>query len=331
MALSMCVAQVAGIDLSGWLDPINMPGVRISADVIVPQSITLPETPQRAQVNDTLNFRIPDAICAGTIRVEAEVFVENFGGDGNVPGISERVSANFGSFTFHRRRRLKIRFIPVKLNADPNGVLTASSRFENPPTDEQCRDFILRSMKFIPAHADVSRLDGWSTEISIATISITTPDGTTTTLDSPIPTGSQSLNFDVKANLFLEWVGLNHDQDNGEIWAILVPSDSSWGRAHIGAGEFLTRMTVDSAAHELAHCLGQEHISTPCPRGRPAIGGDTPASWGEDGGAVVDVPFDIGGNGTVTSSTGVWELMTYCDPRFTSPKRWRRLFERIGE
>jgi hypothetical protein len=326
----MRVLGADGTPLLDWQDPINTANSTTSP--ATPNSaafITVPTILNRAMVNDTLNFRIPDEFCTGTIGIEVEAFVENFsppraGG----PGFTEHVFARFDGFEFKRRRRLKIRFIPVKLDADPNGVLTISSAFSNPPTDAQCSNLILKSMKFIPTQADVSRLEGWSAEISITTVKIYTPWGSFV-LERPLPVASSSPVYDILANLFLEWAGANHNQDDGEIWAILIPSTQLWGRAR--GKEFLVRMTPDAAAHELSHCLGQEHISVLCPNGSQASGGDTPHDWREDGGEVKDVPFDIGINNTVTDPVGVWELMTYCGTRWTSPKRWKMLFESIGE
>ena len=41
--------------------------------------------------------------------------------------------------------------------------------------------------------------------------------------------------------------------------------------------------------------------------------------------------FDIARNSTVVDGDeGVWDVMTYCSTRWTSPQRWEWLFDYIG-
>jgi hypothetical protein len=129
-------------------------------------------------------------------------------------------------------------------------------------------------------------------------------------------------------------------EDHDAYWAVLVPSTGVWGKANGTPGrEYITPMHAISGGHELAHCLNQHHIAgAGCsgggnPAANPFEPTTDPANW-EDGGGIpadVAVPFDVIRNRTVTDEEdGVWDLMTYCQTRWTTPQRWQMMFDFIG-
>ncbi len=200
--------------------------------------------------------------------------------------------------------------------------------------------------------SSIERLDDWSVKLSFADrpfLTVYAPWGPVL----EVPYWRQSLTYDVYANVYLwylatlrlcDWADTlsicTEDQD--AIWAVLVPV-STWGEAtgH-PSREFTCSMDHRQCAHELAHCLGQQHLAnTGCPNAdNPNTGGDAitdAANWGDfDGGRIPEakaVPFDVIQNSTIIEGVaggGVWDLMTYCGTRWTTPRRWKLIFDFVG-
>jgi hypothetical protein len=247
---------------------------------------------------------------------------------------------------FFERKPLVLRFIPAEVTpdvADGNPTITMATT-SNPPTADECRTFLIETMGPLPVTADsIERLDGFSVTLSLDRIVLATPWFTW-----DINSGwSESLAYDVEANAFTYLLGLLRlcelgttfglcAEDHDAIWAVIVPVTGVWGRAN--DREFITPFTVRTSTHELAHCLGQEHLANSgCSGGNnPITGGSdiTDAANWEDSGQIVEdkaVPFDVLRNQTVTDSdNGVFDLMTYCPTRWVTSRRWNRIFDHVG-
>lgn len=292
--------------------------------------INLPTNPNLGVTNHTVNFLIPEALCRGTLDIEVELRVYDGGGSDGIRGYSETVRQRFDGFQFRERKPIRIRYIPVTVEQDATGTLNLAPGISNPPTDEECRDLIDASMQQIPTTAEsISRHDSYSIRISLERTIIETPFGEF----------SRSLDYDIFGNTHLEWIriiricafldltGLLCPEDDDAYWAIIVPSEGGWGRAHIGGREYLTPYRASTAAHELAHCLDQLHLGVQCANGSSAPGGTDPADF-ENAGVVTGVPFDILNNRA--GSINDLDLMTYCSNRWASAQRWRQMFDFVG-
>ena len=339
---------------SAWFSPINGAATQ-APDPPSPNPnafITLPASVDRTLTNDTLNFLIPAGLSEGTIDIEVEIRVDDFGAPPGESGLDERVGRTFENFTFVARRPLKIRYIPARVNLNVNNVaISLSPDFSNPPTDQECRDFLLETFKYFPSTPDsIERRDDDEVTLEAGRVVIRTALGTFPINFSALPISSESALFDVYANVVLEWYGLVKACDlagiggfvcpdnDDEIWVILVPIDRGvWGRAHWAAAVCITPMRLVSAAHEMAHTLNQHHITpVSCPGGGGAVGDDPtsdPATWEDSSQILPDkvVPFDVIQNIAVTGdSDGLWDLMTYCGRKWTHQQRWDMLFNEIG-
>lgn len=337
---------------SVWFSPVN--GVDANPpDPPLPDpaaSIDLPENPDPTQTDDTLNFVIPEARCEGTMDIEVEMRVDDFGPP-DAPGFDERVSETFEEVvTFEPRRSLKMRYIPAEFVEDPDGNEEFDVVASNPPTEDECRDFLMETFKFLPTMpSSIERLDGIDCILHADRADIETPWGT-----FPINSGwSESLQYDVEANSILIWLavlracemisfaGVECTEDSDSYWVVIVPVEGSWGKANNTPGrEYLTPMTVVSGGHELGHCLNQHHlIGANCAGGGDPIANPLepttdPANW-DHGGEIATgaaVAFDVIQNETITDPVdGVWDLMTYCQKRWTTPQRWEMIFDFIGD
>lgn len=342
----------SGGSWSSWFSPVNNV-VSNLPDPPLPDpgaSIELPAVPDPTRTNDTVNFVIPEALCTGRIDVEAEVRVDDFGAPPGGPGISERASRTFENIVrFRRRRRLKMRYIPATIVPDPNGNIQITITGPNPPTLTAARSFLLETFKLIPTMpSSIERLEGFNVTLHADRFVVQTLWG-----DFEFNSGwSESLQYDVEANVFTYLLGILRmcelfgatgiicAEDHDAYWAVLVPTNGVWGRANgVGGREYITPMNAISGAHELAHCLNQHHLpGTGCggggsPSADPFEPTTNPANWTDGGGIPTDVavPFDVIRNRTITNSDdGVWDLMTYCPTRWTTPQRWQMLFDHIG-
>ena len=346
------VHQQSG-SISAWFSPINGAATQ-APDPPSPNPnafITLPASVDRTLTNDTLNFLIPAGLSEGTIRIEVEIRVDDFGAPQGASGLDERVSSTFESFSFVARRPLKIRYIPARVDLNVNNVaISVLPNFSNPPTDQECQDFLRETFKYFPSTPDsIERLDDDEVTLAAGRVVIRSRLGTFPIDLSALPISTESVWFDLDANATLEWYGLVKACDlagiggfvcpdnDDEIWVILAPITGVWGRAHWAAAVCITPMRLVSAAHEMAHTLNQHHIVSPgCGDGDGAIAFDStsdPATWEDSSQILPDkvVPFDVIQNIAVTGdSNGLWDLMTYCGRKWTHQQRWDMLFNEIG-
>ncbi len=345
-----------------WLAPINnataeppnLPESSATAKIDLPAAANR----RRDRTNDTLNFIIPANLCEGTIRIEVEIFVDNYASvvEGEMRGFSERVSfISDDEYNFLESKPIEIKYIPVEVTG-PSDTIEIAEDISNPPSKEECEKLIREALQFLPTTASsISKLEQ-TVEISIGTeinISVDTPLGPVS-----IPYKRDSLDFDIVATLTLEWFRAKHLADmDGAYWVLMVPTTGPWGRANwVPSFECLVSMgwhedyndrwpswssPAAHVAHELAHCLNQYHL-TVCDAADfpPAPNGESdPASW-PNGGQILNngddsnddvVPFNIIQNSVVSNIEEgvVWDLMTYCVPKWTSPRRWQWLFDYI--
>ncbi len=314
---------------SPWYDPINGSG---QPAVPTPgASITLPAVVDRTQTNDTLNFLLPTSRCTGEVAFQVELRVTGYGAVNSLPGFDDAVTRFFssspvnavdpmsspGHFGFYRRKRLDIRYVRVRWN-------------ETTPTDQQCRDTIRLSLQRIPTPG--------ATITALAGVGLQTPS---------TPHNNDRMedildDFDDQHNCSVwealtEWLGSDCPDDDGAYWAVMPGTFYRGKAADIPANTFATPVNTATntvwtafgletkAAHELSHCLDQRHLEQ-C----GADGGDDPDDWPNQG-QIQDVPFDIEGNRTlVDAANGVWDLMTYCNTRWTMIRRWRKLYDKVG-
>ena len=335
--------------------PTNLPDPPlpdINASITV-QDLGNPPPPG-LRVNDTLNFVIPASLCTETLDLQVSVHVDSFGPP-NELGFRDSVSAEFEDFTFWQRKPGKLRFIPATIDTiDPAmaGQAEFIDPFANPPTDEECVNFLREMLKLLPVTASsIERLEGYSITFHFDRIEIHYNFfGLTWSHEIPSMWSEALRDYDIAANVYTYLLGvlrlceLGSDldictEDTDAIWVVLVPVNV-WGRANgIPGREFIAPMNDISCAHELAHCLNQQHLTnTGCSGNNPFSGGDPitdAANWGDfDGGRILEekaVPFDVIRNVTMTNAAdGVWDLMTYCPTRWPTPRRWKLIFDYVG-
>jgi hypothetical protein len=262
-------------------------------------SITVRDYPDWAKLGHTLNFVMPGRLTTPSDRTAAvRVSVSGYGRIGTFAGFNQEVVAPVRLPTFHPRRPLDIRFIPVQWGATPA------------PSEAKCVEVIEKALSYLPTpFANIAPLwpgKAWAKKSNL---------------------GGDDLFDNVLAgdDAFDDLLDDFEDRHHGSaIWVLVVPFDvgPDWGgqAADIPSKVLVTRPSVGTAAHELAHCLNQEHIQL-C----DAEGGDPPAVW--DGGNATGVAVDWRRSKTFISP---WDLMGYCKPKWPIPKRWNRLFDWIG-
>jgi hypothetical protein len=305
-------------DQSAWFDPVNGSSP-IAATLGA--NITVPANPQRRNTNDTLNFLIPAFQCFGTAVIDVEVTVNGFDARAGWGGHAQLVRRTSVAFTFEPRRALELRYIRVNWGG-------------NTPTAAVCDATLRASLPMLPLPTVVVA--------PLAGVGVQTP-GTTNN------TGRNDLldDFDDRHNCsaweaLWEWLGADCPDDDGALW-VLIPGVFFQGRAFDIPSNVCFTPPNDGpyAAHELAHCLNQQHLGVACTTtGQTAPAGDAASSWPASG-LLNEIAFDITTNATVPGdANGLWDLMTYCGTPTTTtpsvnntwptPQRWQRLFDFVG-
>ena len=276
-------------------------------------NITVPANPQRNNTNDTLNFLIPPMWCTQSARYDIEVRVVGYGATGTFAGFDQAVTFNSPWFAFQVRRTLELRYIRVNWGGStPDG-----------PT---CFNTLASAIPLLPTPtANIFPLAG----VGVQMPSSTDDNGRNNLLEA----------FDDLHNCstweaLFEWLGEDCPDDDGTIW-VLIPGVFYQGRAFDIPTNVCFTPPSDGpyAAHELAHCFSQRHISLLCANNLTAPGGDPPSAWPNNA-RLVDVPFDVTRNIALTlTGTGVFDLMTYCgtpNNTWPLPERWNALWPQIG-
>jgi len=307
-----------------WLDPINgqVPPQPMPQDFIVPR----PEDFKREETDHTMNFLLPTASCQGTATIEAEVWVDDFGADPQIPdsGFADEDSRTI-EVTFAERRKLTIFYSPWKFD----GVA---------PTDEMARETVQRAAARLPTPEVI--LGGWTIILGNSggasnpdslgdlyeLLALLTPCDWYDLSDSLY--GACTKGTDIHALM----VGPVGEHGVTVFWDYYPPR-WGWPPYHTrrkstryffapGMGDEAARVSI--AAHELGHVLNDEdHVAL-----------DEEGEFGING-YLVDVPFDIANNTTVSpgheSYPGVPEMLTSAKvPLWPSPERWEWAFDKIG-
>jgi hypothetical protein len=246
------------------------------------------------------------------------VRVGGYGAAAGFTGFNESVSATIGPFTFEPRRALELRYVRVRWNG-----MT--------PTDQTCIDTLRGAIPLLPTPtANIAALAG---------VGVQTPGASTNDARNDLLDDFDDLHNCSWWEAMWEWLGADCPDDDGAIW-VLVPGVFHQGRAYdIPSNVCFTPPSTATtsrgpyAAHELSHCLDQEHVSVMCANGEQATGGDAPGDWPNNA-QLLDVPFDVVRNRALTlAGTGVFDVMTYCgdpDNTWPMPARWQRLWDEIG-
>jgi hypothetical protein len=327
--------HVYGTGQQAWLDACNVPpGAAPGPMTPTPgASITVVASPLRVNTNDTLNFRVPAALCRGEVKFKAQIRVIGFDAQLLFPGWTEEVKGAI-TVTFEHRRQIVFRYVPVTWN----GVT---------PTNAVCSRTVRAAEPYLPVPSSlVSPLPGEPPYQLAPYVAKPTGGGW--------PTGGSRNSIDLmlwefwyrhNCNLrdpVLPESGAACPKDDGSIWVLVagtpvtVPGSTvaRYSALLIGSNVcFVPPLDGETAAHELGHCFMQRHIASPCllaPGVPPPTGVEPTSSWPGTS-AVTDVPFNWLTNSTITAGmVGVWDLMTYCQTTWTSPVRWQRLWDEVG-
>lgn len=305
-------------DVTAWFDPANGSNPMAATPGA---NITVPASPQRTNTNHTLNFLLPSFQCFGSAAaIEVEVRVNGFDARAGFAGFSESLTRSQAPITFQNRRALTFFFIRVNWGGST-------------PTPAVCDATLRGAIPLLPTPtAGIAELAG---------VGVQTAGGTTNSdRDDLIDEFDDRHNCSAWEAL-TEWLGSDCPDDDGAIW-VLIPGVFFRGRAYDIPSNVCFTPPSDGpyAAHELSHCLNQVHLGVNCANGQTAGGSnaEAPSTWPNNG-QVVDVPFDVTSNSTVTGSgNGVWDVMTYCgttvSPGVSStwpmPRRWQQLWNEIG-
>jgi hypothetical protein len=139
-----------------------------------------------------------------------------------------------------------------------------------------------------------------------------------------------------------EWLGADCPDDDGAIW-VLIPGQFFRGEAFAIPSNvcYTPPSNGPYAAHEISHCLNQQHVRLAAPGTPLPTGGDAPSAWPNNA-VLTDVPFDSRGSQTGATTTpralslsgsGVCDVMTYWgtpNNTWPMPARWQRLWDYIG-
>lgn len=307
---------------SGWIDPAPA----VAPMVATPgTSITVVANPSFNVTTDSLNFMLPAGWCWGSPTFQVEVRVNGFGAIGGFVGQSQTLSRNCPSVTFNSRRMLQFRYVRVNWNG------------AGAPTDAVCVNTLRGAVPLLPTPtAGVAALAGHGVENRTSGMSA-----------NAIATERRNMldDFDDEHNCstweaMWEWLGADCPDEDGTIW-VLIPGSFQVGEAYDIPSNVCYTPPSDGpyAAHEISHCLNQQHVRLPATGSNAPSGGDAASAWPNNG-MQVDVPFDTVGTSGATqpralslAGTGVADVMTYWGTQNNTwplPARWTRLWNEIG-
>jgi hypothetical protein len=307
---------------SGWIDPAPATAPMVATPGT---SMTVVANPSFNTTNHSLNFMLPTGWCWGTATYQVEVWVRGFGAVGGYVGQSQTLSRNCPSITYQSRRTLQFRYVRVNWNG---------SGF---PTDAVCIATLRGAVPLLPTPtAGIAALAGHTTE-----------NRTSGTSVSAIANERRDMldDFDDEHNCsaweaFWEWAGADCPDEDGTIW-VLIPNTFRVGEAYDIPSNVCYTPPSDGpyAAHEISHCLNQQHVRLPASGANAPVGGDAASAWPNNA-LQVDVPFDTAGTAGATqpraltlAGSGVADVMTYWGTQNNTwplPARWTRLWNEIG-
>ncbi len=289
-------------------------------------SITVPMFPSLNNTNDTLNFILPADWTWGTVSYQVEVLVNFFGARPAFKGFSERVVKGTVSVTYETRRTLQFRYIRVSWN----GVAA--------PSDAICQDTLASAVPLLPTpSAGIAPVPGQGVHNRSSATQEQEDEQRREMLDD----------FEDEKNCSAwesawEWLGADCPDDDGSIW-VLIPGTMRRGEAFAIPSNVCYTPPSDGpyAAHEISHCLNQQHVRLARPGSELPEGGDPPSAW-PNSAALTDVPFDSRGQQTGSTTkpralslagNGVRDIMTYWfrpNGTWPMPRRWQQLWDFIG-
>lgn len=293
---------------------------------------TVVSVPSMNNTGDTINFILPHDWCWGDANYQVEVRVAGFASTASFAGFSDLALRWTSKITYQTRRSLHFRWIMV----DWNGA--------GAPTAATCNETLLGAVPLLPTpFATVAPLPGQGIEVRNSGISA---DAIANERRDMLDDFDDQHNCSAFEAAF-EFLGFDCPPDDGMIW-VLIPGTFQRGEAAGTPSNVCYTPPNDSpyAAHELAHCLNQQHVRLGAPGNVPE-GGVAGTEW-ETNGMLVDVPFDYRGMSTAATTTlpralslsafnagglGVGDLMTYWgtpNGTWPSPRRWRQLWDYIG-
>lgn len=296
-----------GLPPSAWLDAANASPLPMRPNPGA--SITVSASPDRQNVDDTLNFHIPGALCTGNPTFRVEVRVNGFDARGGFGGFWEMVERSSAPVAFEARRIVELRW--VRLNW--SGTITSQA---------DCERALREAVPMLPTP---------TANIAAAPVGVVMPLALDMFRDALDQLDDLHNCSDFEA--LTEWLGSDCPDEDDTKWVGVTMAGPSGGLAQRPGNVCIVSPTVSftTVAHELSHNFDQRHLTSTCAGGTLPDNAEN-ASGFPDAGQINDVPFNVLVNNTVTSATGVWDVMTYCSrpDRWPSFERWRRLWDQIG-
>jgi hypothetical protein len=300
---------------SPWIDAANN---TVPMQATPGTTITVPVLPAMNRTNDTLNFILPPDWCWGMVSYQIDVRVSGFGATPSFAGYTEGVSRNTPSVTYANRRTLQFRYIRVNWNG------------MGAPTDDVCRNTLAAAVPLLPTpSAGIAPVPGQGIHDRSSSTLAQENDQRRDMLDDF--EDEHDCSFWEAAT---EWLGSDCPDDDGAIW-VLIPGDFRRGEAFAIPSNVCFTPPNDGpyAAHEIAHCLDQQHVRLAPPGVTAPTGGDPSSAWPNNG-VLTDVPFDSVRNRVLNAGgTGVGDVMTYWgtpENTWPMPRRWQQLWDYIG-
>ena len=304
--------KMASGAVSGWFDASNDTG---GSGDFPRHSITLKSAPDREITDDSFNFRVPLALCSGTVQWEFEARIDAKSLPASLRNDDLQLGGISGPTEFRPRRRFEVRYVRVEWP-----VPTASGAKVNVlPSEELCASVLRDASQLIPSPPPL----------------VDSAYGLCLAVDL---TKEPEAVYDLlKRVMFfheeLDPAGGGVQQASDRFWFGIYdfPDYALKGMAPYGGRNVLAAAERVTVAHEWAHALNQTHLIAQCPTFGPITG--EPSYQFAGGPRITDTPFDVDRNAVPSRSPGKerWDLMTYCiGDNWVSAQRWQRLWAQVG-